>query len=242
MNLMLFRASIAIVQAVTDNNAFLFGQCLLSVFGSLENFRRDQEFGHVAYIQDKLAVEIRNHPDPPMFIINALIAVGTVAKIRLLDADFELAVSEMLAAVLEQYKEWYQMNPDARPSTVSPPPTSYSDHQSSQSPGFEYEVDVLENSQSTMNPSKPVMQDLIALDEQDFDFHTYTQTTGRCQSSLLHRVKAHLTGNSDVSLLNDDGDNPDLKDVTILRPTVQNLIDISSWDSMDSSPLLSSLT
>ncbi|KAF9186922.1 Exonuclease mut-7 [Haplosporangium sp. Z 11] len=238
----IIKATPSIVQAVTDNNAFLFGQSLLSVLGSLENFRKEQELGNIVSVQDKLAVEIRIHPDPPMFIINALIAVGTVAKIRLLDADFEFAISKMLIAVLEQYKEWHQMNPDARPSTVSLPPTSYSDNQSSPSPGFEYEVDAIENSQSTTNPSKPVMQDLIALDEQDFDFHTYTQTKGRHQSSLLHHVKAHLTGNSNVSLLNDDSDNPDLKDVMILRPMVQDLIDISNWDSMDSSPLLSTLT
>ncbi|KAG0004608.1 hypothetical protein BGZ65_000059, partial [Modicella reniformis] len=86
----------AITQAVNDNNAFLLGKNILTTYECLDVYRREQASGSVRTLQKTMMTALQRHPDPPMFIANALITVGTVAVIKDIDPDFELAISEFL--------------------------------------------------------------------------------------------------------------------------------------------------
>ncbi|KAF9947719.1 Exonuclease mut-7 [Mortierella alpina] len=221
-----------IKQAVLDNNAFLLGQSLLISFMNYIEYEKERTLGNVTIIQDTIADALRSHVDPPMFVINALITVGTVTAIKSLDADFELAISELLIASLNQYMQWRQDNPDSQITTTpSPTPSDDSEEFSSSLYGFEFEPHPV----GDKNQAKE-LDDLIALEDLDdlnVTFHKYTQSRSRRSPQCL--IEPHCTGSSATSLLNDDRDLSSFNDVSVLRPAASDLIDLSNWDKLSAS-------
>ncbi|CAO3569107.1 unnamed protein product [Mortierella alpina] len=219
-----------IKQAVADNNAFLLGQSLSTSFMNYIEYEKERTLGNVAVIQDTIAAALRLHVDPPMFVINALITVGTVTAIKDLDADFELAISELLIASLKQYAQWRRDNPDLQVTTTpSPTPSDDSEVSSSSLYGFEFEP---HSDQKQMTE----LEDLIALedlDDLDVKFNIYTQSRSRRSPQCL--IEPQLTESSATNLLNDDRDLSSFNDASVLRPAASDLIDLSNWDNMSAS-------
>ncbi|KAG0200301.1 Exonuclease mut-7 [Mortierella sp. GBA30] len=221
----------SVKQTVSDNNAFLLGQSLLMLFGTLSEYRKEQDLGNVGIIQETIAIALRSHADPPMFIVNSLITVGTVTGIKNLDADFELAISELLVSCLEDYKQWWRENPNAQSTSTS----SSTPSEDSSISSYGFEIGPIPDSSTNQ------LNDLIALNDDDgVSFVQYTQAS---LDGPFHPTKAQHTGDSAVSLLNDDRAISTFKDVTALRPAASDLIDLSNWDKVSvSSPLSSAST
>ncbi|KAF9557400.1 Exonuclease mut-7 [Mortierella alpina] len=221
-----------IKQAVADNNAFLLGQSLLTSFMNYTEYEKERALGNVTVIQDTIASALRSHVDPPMFVINALITVGTVTAIKNLDADFELAISELLIASLNLYVQWRRDNPDLQmTSTSSPTLSDDSEGSSSSLYGFEFEPHPTGNQKQTTE-----LDDLIALedlDDMDVKFSQYTQSRSRRSPQCLDEPQ--YTRSSVTDLLNDDRDLSSFNDVSVLRPAASDLIDLSNWDNLSAS-------
>ncbi|KAF9286803.1 Exonuclease mut-7 [Mortierella alpina] len=221
-----------IKQAVADNNAFLLGQSLLTSFMNYTEYEKEQTLGNVTIIQDTIAQALRSHIDPPMFVINALITVGTVTAIKNLDADFELAISELLIASLNQYVQWRRDNSDLQITTTpSPTPSNDSEESSSSLYGFEFDPHPVDDQKETTE-----LDDLIALedlDDLDVKLNKYTQSRSRRSPQCL--IEPQSTGSSVANLLNDDRDLSNFNDVSVLRPAASDLIDLSNWDNLSAS-------
>ncbi|KAF9958658.1 hypothetical protein BGZ70_009127 [Mortierella alpina] len=221
-----------IKQAVADNNAFLLGQSLLTSFTNHIEYEKERTLGNVTVIQDSIAAALRYHVDPPMFVINALITVGTVTAIKNLDADFELAISELLIASLNQYVQWRRDNPDLQMTTTpSPTPSDDAEESSSSQYGFEFEPHPVGDQKQTTE-----LDDLIALedlDDLDVKFNIYTPSRSRRSPQCL--IEPQLTGSTATNLLNDDRDLSSFNDVSVLRPAATDLIDLSNWDNLSAS-------
>ncbi|KAG9319362.1 hypothetical protein KVV02_005614 [Mortierella alpina] len=221
-----------IKQAVADNNAFLLGQSLLTSFMNYTEYEKERALGNVTIIQDTIAAALRSHVDPPMFVINALITVGTVTAIKNLDADFELAISELLIASLDQYVQWRRDNPGPQTTTTpSPTPSDDSGESSGSLYGFEFEPHPAGDHKQTTE-----LEDLIALedlDDLDIKFNIYTQSRSRRSPQCL--IEPQSTGSSITNLLNDDRDLSSFNDVSVLRPAASDLIDLSNWDNLSAS-------
>ncbi|KAG0244979.1 Exonuclease mut-7 [Mortierella sp. GBA43] len=199
---------LAITQAVNDNNAFLLGKNILTAYANLDIYKRELDSGGVGAVQEAMAAALKRHPDPPMFIVNALITVGTVAVIKELDSDFELAISELLVNVLERYVQWHHEHPDERTDALKLAAASSAGKRASTPAvisGFHLE-----------SPTS-LMDDLIVLDDQPI-FKRPSSTV----SSQMQRI-----GSSPINLLDDDADKPTLLQVAVLKPVIPNLLDLS---------------
>ncbi|KAI8348379.1 hypothetical protein B0O80DRAFT_502062 [Mortierella sp. GBAus27b] len=198
----------SITQAVNDNNAFLLGKNILTAYANLDIYKRELDSGGVGAVQEAMAAALKRHPDPPMFIVNALITVGTVAVIKELDSDFELAISELLVNVLERYVQWHHEHPDERTDALKLAAASSAGKRASTPAvisGFHLE-----------SPTS-LMDDLIVLDDQPI-FKRPSSTV----SSQMQRI-----GSSPINLLDDDADKPTLLQVAVLKPVIPNLLDLS---------------
>ncbi|KAF9363982.1 hypothetical protein BGX34_002830, partial [Mortierella sp. NVP85] len=163
-----------------------------------------------------MALALRKHPDPAMFVVNALITVGTVAVIKDMDSDFELAISELLINVMDRYLQWHHHHSPERAqalkmghisssATRAPTPAVLS--------GFHLES--LASSQ---------IEDLILLDEEP----------------ILKRSRPRLpspqayVAPSTLNLLDDDIDSPTLMQLAVLKPVVPDLLKLSISDGPES--------
>ncbi|KAF9906163.1 hypothetical protein BX616_000789, partial [Lobosporangium transversale] len=231
-------------QAIASNNAFLLGQNLLTAYKDLETFRRGQERGSVGIISETMATALQTHPDPVMFIVNALITVGTVAGFKNLDPVFELAVSEFFVLVLQQFLEWYHDHAEewamaVKSTTVTVTGSTSHSKTSSQSfastamaPGFLLDDDDPIPSSYPHHPEIDLIGpeiDLIILDDDRLD------TAGTIPSTLqLRSIQPQQTGSSsNTSLLDDDliAPSPSLLQVAVLKPVVKDLISLTDFDT-----------
>jgi len=104
--LLLLIFSTGLEKMVVDNNAFLFAQSLLSCLKNAAEYARLQEHRQIETLIETIVIALSTHPDPPEFIITALITVGNVAGFKNMDPEFELSVSTMLVESLQRYLAW----------------------------------------------------------------------------------------------------------------------------------------
>lgn len=179
-------------------------------------------------VQDTMAFALRSHPDPAMFVVNALITVGTVAVIKDMDSDLELAISELLINVMDCHLQWHHHHPHERAQTLK---MEFSSSSAKRAPtpavfsGFHLE-----------SHASSQIDDLILLDEQP----------------MLKRSRpppTYIAPPSTLNLLDDDIDSPTLMQLAVLKPVVPDLLKLSILEGPESTsgpstvvttPLLSS--
>ncbi|KAI1316753.1 Exonuclease mut-7 [Mortierella claussenii] len=242
-----WNSTLAIIQTITSNNAFLLGQNLIAAYGSLDTFRRAQERGGVEGPLETMATALRSHPDPVHFVISALITVGTVAGFKKMDPDFELAISEFLVAVLQRFLDWHQDHADewaraletkvssprapatARISTSAAPNSgSFTSAPSSNTPKLGFLIDDdLDHSIKSIAPSNAELEDLITLDD------TNVIGSHGMQSLSMQPIIPQRTGSLVVNLLDDDVKSPCLLQMAVLRPVVPDLICLLDPDKLN---------
>ncbi|KAF8937916.1 Exonuclease mut-7 [Dissophora ornata] len=222
---------VVVAQTVGDNNAFLLGKNLLTEYRNLETYRREQQLGNVKAVQEAMFAALKTHHDPPMFIINALLTVGTFVGFKNLDPDFELEISEFLVAVLQRCVQWRQDHPEewaaaiAATVTSSAPPAGPSSSVAHSSPvGFYFDE------KSPVLGNSKVEDDLIVLDE---DQAVFGRPSLSAASAASHPLRVQHTGSSVVSLLDKDEDGPSMSHMVALKPSFADLIDLSNFDSLD---------
>ncbi|KAK3822821.1 MAG: hypothetical protein J3Q66DRAFT_330211 [Benniella sp.] len=206
----------SITQAVCDNNAFLLGKNILTAYESLDVYNKALDSGSVNAVQETMASALRKHPDPAMFVVNALITVGTVAVIKDMDSDFELAISELLINVMDRYLQWHHHHPHERAQALK---MGYTSSSAKRAPtpavlsGFHLE-----------SQASSQVEDLILLDEQP----------------ILKRSRPRLpspqayVAPSTFNLLDDDLDSPTLMQLAVLKPVVPDLLKLSISDGPES--------
>ncbi|KAG0306849.1 Exonuclease mut-7 [Dissophora globulifera] len=192
-------------------------------------YQREQEQGAVMAIQAAMTAALKTHPDPAMFIVNALITVGTFAGLKSVDPEFELAISVFLVEVLQKYLQWYEDHPSERevaPNSSSSKSAPNSSTSSTSQIGFHYG--------ETPSPENPKPEDdLIMLEEPESRVIFKPRNSYRLTAQPL---PAQHTGSSAVSLLDDDvGSKRTLQQLAVLQPSFPNLIDLSNIDGLDGS-------
>ncbi|KAF9081892.1 Exonuclease mut-7 [Mortierella sp. AD031] len=208
---------------VVDNNAFLFAQSLLAYLKNAAEYWRLQEYRQIETLIEGIVSALSTHPDPPMFIINALITIGTVAGFRTLDPEFELLVSVLLAESLQRYLTWQRdLSEEHGNNSSGSSPLEY------QGDGDEDDKDSGSGSDDTSVSAAGEGQfDLIVLDD---DEDSPVQASLRARSphaNIEPPVGTMSTALDDSSVI------PEIDGNKVLKPTVLDLIDFSSWDRLD---------
>ncbi|KAF9932320.1 Exonuclease mut-7 [Linnemannia zychae] len=211
---------------VLNNNAFLFAQSLLGYLKSTAEYLQLQEHRQIELLMETIVAALSSHPDPPEFIITALITVGTVAGVRGMDPEFELLTSELLIESLQRFLTWQRDLTEASgiSSSGSSPLKCHGES------GDDEDYKNRESGSDNTSISAAVAEcqfDLIVLDD---DENSTKQTTSRTRSphANIELPSGTLTAlDETTATLEIDG-----KDT--LMPTVRDLIDFSSWEQLDS--------
>jgi hypothetical protein len=91
---------IVVKKAVATNDFTALSQELLHFFDSAAGYHRAALYGTTDRLKSALAECLNSHnTDPPMFILQALMVVGNMAKTQGLDYEFVLSVSQFLVDV-----------------------------------------------------------------------------------------------------------------------------------------------
>ncbi|KAG9063650.1 hypothetical protein KI688_003761 [Linnemannia hyalina] len=91
---------VVVKNAIGTNNLAALSHELLKFFDSAAGYRRAALYGTANRLIIALVECLKYHTDPPMFILQALMALGEIAKTRDLDHEFERMVSQFLVDVL----------------------------------------------------------------------------------------------------------------------------------------------
>ncbi|KAF9145061.1 hypothetical protein BGX30_010460 [Mortierella sp. GBA39] len=91
---------VVVKNAIGTNNPIALSHELLKFFDSAAGYRRAVLYGTANRLIIALVEYLKYHTDPPMFILQALMALGEIAKTRDLDHEFERMVSQFLVDVL----------------------------------------------------------------------------------------------------------------------------------------------
>ncbi|KAF9344009.1 hypothetical protein BGX26_004920, partial [Mortierella sp. AD094] len=208
-----------ITRAVSSNNAFLFGQNLLEL---------EKDGGNFGLWHKAVLDALRLHADPVLFILNALITIGTVAGYKEVDQDFEYDISEQLVQLLRRLQEGNNDHSGYQEVLPSGPQTG----------GFFFDESFGKppSPPSSMEEDrKEELDDLIVLDDLEM---------GVLPPSPLQPIKLQRTGSPSSTSLLDDHDvekSPTLLQLAVLKPAFANLIDLSNTDRLGSiSPLIPS--
>ncbi|KAF9547875.1 hypothetical protein EC957_007602 [Mortierella hygrophila] len=91
---------VVVKNAIGTNNPTALSHELLKFFDSTAGYRRAALYGTTNRLIIALVECLKYHTDPPMFILQALMALGEIAKTRDLDHEFERMMSQFLVDVL----------------------------------------------------------------------------------------------------------------------------------------------
>ncbi|KAG0264781.1 Exonuclease mut-7 [Linnemannia exigua] len=218
---------IGLEKMVQDNNALLFAQSLLGYLKSTTEYMRLHEHRQIETLIETIVSALSTHPDPPEFIIVALITVGTVAGVKNLDPEFELMVSALLAESLQRYLIWQRDLVEEHGNNSSgSSPLEY------QGDGDDDEDDKDSGSGSDDTSASAAVGenqfDLIVLDD-DEDSAGLTPHRARSPHASIEPLIGTLT----TTALDDSTAMPDIDGNKVLKPTVLDLIDFSSWDQLE---------
>ncbi|KAF9908640.1 Exonuclease mut-7 [Linnemannia zychae] len=207
---------------VRDNNALLFAQSLLGYLKSTTEYLRLDEHGQIEALIATIVSALSSHPDPPEFIIVALITVGTVAENKKLNPEFELLVSALLAESLQRHLTFQRDLVEEH------------ENNSSGSSPLEYQGDCNDydggkdsgSGSDGTSVSGTVVEsqfDLIMLDDDE-------DSTGQ----MSHWTRSpHANIEPTTTMSEFDGKKA-------LEPTISDLIDFSSWDRLETPSLTGS--
>ncbi|KAG0375368.1 hypothetical protein BGX24_009213 [Mortierella sp. AD032] len=211
---------------VQDNNALLFAQSLLGYLKSTTEYMRLHEHRQIETLIETIVSALSTHPDPPEFVLVALITVGTVAEVKNLDPEFELMVSALLAESLQRYLTWQRdlVEEHSNNSSGSSPLEFQGD-------GDDDEDDK-DNGPGSDNTSvsadvRESQCDLIVLDD-DEESAGPTPHRARSPHASIEPLIGALT-----TALDDAATMPEVDGNKLLKPTVLDLIDFSSWDQLE---------
>ncbi|KAG0043623.1 Exonuclease mut-7 [Gryganskiella cystojenkinii] len=209
-------SSQSISQFVTENNAFLFAKNLLLSFENLDQLHTEQESGNLDALQSTVATALQVHPDPPTFIANTLITVGTVSGFKELSKDFELEVSKVLVNILCIYIGWRRENDHLTKDNTGAEiaPTTSVSPASSRFFSSGYSSDVSSTSDSTIGSS-----DLI-------DARIKIGSKSK-MAMMMSPIQHQITSQSQVDLLDTNKGEDPLLDMKPLQPAFGTLIDLS---------------
>ncbi|KAF9134990.1 Exonuclease mut-7 [Mortierella sp. 14UC] len=220
---------------VQDNNALLFAQSLLGYLKSTAEYWRLDEHCQIEALIETIVSALSSHPDPPEFIIVALITVGTVAGNKRLDPEFELLVSALLAESLQRYLTWQRdlVEEHGNNSSGSSPLEYQCDGD-----GDDYEDEKDSGSGSDDTSVSAVVEesqfDLIVLDDDEDSTGQASHRTRSPHANIEPSIDALSTGLDDAKVM------PELDANKVLEPTVLDLIDFSSWDRLETPSLAGS--
>jgi hypothetical protein len=217
---------------VINNNAFLFAQSLMTYLKSPAEYLRLQEHRQVETLIETIVSALSTHPDPPEFIINALITVGTVAGLKNFDQEFELLVSALLAESLRRFLVWQRnLVEDHGNSSSGSLPLGY------QGDGNDDEDDKYGSGSDDTSVTAAVEEnqlDLIVLDD-DEDNTGHTSVRARSPHANIDPLVSNLS-----TALDDPTAIPEIDGVEVLQPTVLELINFSSWSRLETPSVTSS--
>ncbi|KAG0284748.1 Exonuclease mut-7 [Linnemannia gamsii] len=216
----------ALEMNVINNNAFLFAQSLMTYLKNPIEYLRLLEHRQVDTLIETIVSALSTHPDPPEFIINALITVGTVAGLKNFDQEFELLVSALLAESLRSFLVWQRDLVEEHGNNSSgSSPLEY------QGDGDDYEVDKYCGSGSDDTSVSAAVEesqlDLIVLDDDEDNTGSASLRTRSPHANTEPLVSTLSTALDDLTAI------PEIDGTKVLKPLVSDLIDFSSWDRLD---------
>ncbi|KAF8943371.1 Exonuclease mut-7 [Haplosporangium gracile] len=216
----------ALEKNVFDNNVFLFAQSLMAYLKSPAEYLRLYEHRQIESLIETIVSALSTHPDPPEFIINALITVGTVAGLKNFNPEFELLVSELLAESLRRFLTWQRdLIEEYGNNSSGSSPLEYQgdgdDDEDDRDRGFGSD----DTSVSAAVEGKQL--DLIVLDDDEDSTGQIPLRTRSPHANIEPFVSTLSTA------LDDSAVAPEIDGSKALKPTVLDLIDFSSWDRLE---------
>ncbi|KAG0066859.1 Exonuclease mut-7 [Linnemannia elongata] len=226
----------ALEKNVFDNNAFLFAQGLMTHLNNLTEYLRLHEHRQIETLIETIVCALSTHPDPPEFIINALITIGTVAGLKNFDPEFELMVSALLAESLRRFLTWQRDLVEEHGNNSSgSSPLEYQGN--GDDDDDEDDKDCVSGSDDT-SVSAAVEEnqlDLIVLDDVE-ESTGHTLLRARSPHSNIDPLVSTLS-----SALDDSTVIPEIDGTKVLKPMVLDLIDFSSWDRLETPSVTDSI-
>ncbi|KAK3817885.1 MAG: hypothetical protein JOS17DRAFT_390810 [Linnemannia elongata] len=224
----------ALEKNIFDNNAFLFAQSLMTYLKSPTEYLRLHEHRQIEILIETIVSALSVHPDPPEFIINALITVGTVAGLKNFDPEFELLVSALLAESLRRFLTWQRdlVEEHGNNSSGSSPLDYHGDGDDD-----EDDKDCGSGSYDTSISAagEENQLDLIVLDD-DEESIGHASLRARSPHTNIEPLASTLP-----TALDDSIALPEIDGANVLKPMVLDLIDFSSWDRLESPSVTSSI-
>ena len=230
----LLYAHLAVEKNVFDNNAFLFAQSLMTYLKSPTEYLRLHEHRQIETLIETIVSALSTHPDPPEFIINALITVGTVAGLKNFDPEFELLVSTLLVESLRRFLTWQRdlVEEHGNNSSGSSPLEYQGDGDDD-----EDDKDYGSGSDDTSVSAAVVESqlDLIVLDD-DEESIGHASLRARSPHANIEPLVSTLS-----TALDESKAIPEIDGAKVLKPTVLDLIDFSSWDRLETRSMTGSI-
>lgn len=217
---------IALEMNVINNNAFLFSQSLMTYLKNPAEYMRLHEHRQVDTLIETIVSALSTHPDPPEFIINALITVGTVSGLKNFDQEFELLVSALLAESLRSFLVWQRdlVEEHGNNSSGSSPLEYQGDGDYDEDDKY---CGPRSDDTSVSAAVEESQLDLIVLDD-DEDNTGHASLRARSPHANIEPLVSTLsTALDDLTVI------PEIDGAKVLKPTVLDLIDFSSWDRLD---------
>ncbi|KAF9551021.1 Exonuclease mut-7 [Mortierella hygrophila] len=224
----------ALEKNVFDNNAFLFAQSLMTYLKSPAEYLRLDEHRQIETLIETIVSALSTHLDPPEFIINALITVGTVAGLKNFDPEFELLVSALLAESLRRYLTWQRDVVEEHGNNSSESsPLDY------QGDGDDDEDDKDYGSESDDTSVSAAVEenqlDLIVLDD-DEESIGHASLRARSPHANIEPFASTLSATLDESTAI-----PEIDGTKVLKPSILDLIDFSTWDRLETPSMTGSI-
>ncbi|KAF9584565.1 Exonuclease mut-7 [Lunasporangiospora selenospora] len=227
---------------ITNNNPYKLGNNIVTYFVNLGVFQELDRWGILDELQTVIVDGLQTHADPAMFIANALICIGNVSQIKMVQAEYELAISQWLSVALgilveardqrngENYKHKSDQDQNLLMDVTSSNGVPQNCNMDSHSSPFSY------------NRSK-VANDLMVFDDNPIITGLEINYQGdETMSTNGHGALVMTVWNGAGANLLDGDPDSDLIMAKPLKPHSTDLIDFEDWDKpsiLKSTPSLS---